>query len=422
MSITFKNVGAGTVIRAPNLNDFNFIVGIVPTASPLGGSSAGQTTINDSIYDITTGATVTNCPHASSYVIAGQSSNARYTSLTPSVCTVNNLTGATTYVANGTASIRIDYPGLSRIVSFSVSTSTTSGSTFYGFVTGSLSYIINSGVSSLVATGSGKSRSIFSTQDHANLNYVRNTNCWFSGINISCISPYNSQLATRKGATAITSGHIIMANHYKIDDGYTVRFVDMNNNVYDRVVASSVRIGSTDIQLGYLSSPLPSSIVPAKLMPSGFLRYFGVAASSVNPFGVPTYFFGNSYMLWTNQDNFVMASTNNAVSNFEAVGSLSRGTNVTRSIAISTALPTTNLASGNGLTGTVRSGDSGRPVFANVSGQLVHLFSMYNAGGGPDLAYYTSQIAALLQPGYSLQTISLGSLTQYSSGTLAGVN
>lgn len=419
MVLTFKNVGSGTVIRAPRLTDFDFIAGYLPDATPQGGSSAGQTTVFDCKYDVTTGATVTNCPNATSFVVVGQSNSVSYTSLTRSVCTVNTLTGVTTYVGNGTATIRIDYPGLSRSVSFPVSSSTTSGTTFNSFVTGSLAQILDSGVMSRVSSGS--SRLIYSTQDHANLNYVRNTNFWLSGVNISAISPYNSELATRKGATAITSGHILMANHYYISDGYTVRFVDMNNNVYDRVVASSVRIGTTDLRIGYLSTPLPSSIVPAKFMPSGWMRYLGVQASSVNMFGIPTYVFGSAGLLWVNQDNYGMVGLTKSVNNYEYPGSLTAGTNVTKEAIMDSLVPTTNVASGYGLTGTIRSGDSGRPVCGVVSGQLVVLFAQYSAGAGPDVAYYTSQINTLVSP-QSVSTISLTPLTQYSSGILATTN
>ena len=76
---------------------------------------------------------------------------------------------------------------------------------------------------------------MYNTKDHNHQHYVRNPECWASDLDLTCISPWNSQLRNRKAGTLISPRHAVWARHYNIRVNSTLRFV------------------STD---GYVSSPI----------------------------------------------------------------------------------------------------------------------------------------------------------------------
>jgi hypothetical protein len=153
----------------------------------------------------------------------------------------------------------------------------------------------------------------FSSIDDAATNYVRNANFWLNDVDLTCVSPWNSHgssgHASKRGlptgrfrcVTAITPRHALAANHFAPNIGTKVRFVDNNNVVYEReiigyhkVMADLDVIGypdfmtyertkayrdagaesiSIDLRLLRFDSPLPASIVPAKMFPPDVYTY-----------------------------------------------------------------------------------------------------------------------------------------------------
>ena len=77
--------------------------------------------------------------------------------------------------------------------------------------------------------------SIYTSQDHTSDVFVRNPDVWCSDIDLTCISPSNSNANSRKSGYTNYSRHIVNASHYEFNVGTRVYFVsqDGNNTVYE---------------------------------------------------------------------------------------------------------------------------------------------------------------------------------------------
>jgi hypothetical protein len=135
---------------------------------------------------------------------------------------------------------------------------------------------------------------IFTSQDHSTDTFTRNTDVWCSNIDITCISPSNSNDNHRKAGTLITPRHILNAAHYEYGVGTKVYFVsqDGNNTVYERTVVSKVRHPDyspyyPDFTVYCLDSDLPSDkVAPCKVLPSNYATY--LSNQDLNQFRPPT--------------------------------------------------------------------------------------------------------------------------------------
>ncbi|WAQ94057.1 hypothetical protein MAR_006528, partial [Mya arenaria] len=56
-------------------------------------------------------------------------------------------------------------------------------------------------------------KKIFTLQDHGHKRYVRNPHCWAYPLDLTCISPWNSNQGNRKAGTLITPRHAVWAKH-----------------------------------------------------------------------------------------------------------------------------------------------------------------------------------------------------------------
>lgn len=116
---------------------------------------------------------------------------------------------------------------------------------------------------------SDSTRQIFTTAVHSGAgNYVRNPNCWAADVpGLEAIGVWQSANATQIGFCAISSDHVVMCDHAPIPNGSTLRWVTRSNEVVDRLLVASARMGSTDTRVGVLSSSLPDTIQPAMIDP-----------------------------------------------------------------------------------------------------------------------------------------------------------
>ncbi|XP_076460122.1 uncharacterized protein LOC143293099 [Babylonia areolata] len=120
---------------------------------------------------------------------------------------------------------------------------------------------------------------IFSAQDHAHKRYVRNPDCWAADLDLTCISPWNSNLSNRKAGTLISPRHAVWARHYSIRLNSTLRFVDRRGAVVERRVVGTRLVDShggsgfygRDIVVGVLDSDVPDTVSFAKVMPHHLL-------------------------------------------------------------------------------------------------------------------------------------------------------
>lgn len=149
---------------------------------------------------------------------------------------------------------------------------------------GSLAKHSSDEVDALMAGGGDKE--IYTTQNHAAGIYVRNPNCWAAGTNLTCASPWNSRGGRLRAGTAVSPDCIVLASHYGLLVGDVVRFVTLDNTVVERAIISRLKIGTSDMLIARLDSPLPDSITPAKLLPAAIADYLPSLNYSM-PIGVP---------------------------------------------------------------------------------------------------------------------------------------
>lgn len=112
-------------------------------------------------------------------------------------------------------------------------------------------------------------RNQFLTKNDTTKTYVRNIDTLARHVDISSISVNSNQ----PPVTAISPLHGVAANHFYPANGALLRWVSMDNQWVERTVASSQWIDA-DCRFVTFSSPLPATILPAKLMPNDASDYF----------------------------------------------------------------------------------------------------------------------------------------------------
>ncbi|XP_041375250.1 uncharacterized protein LOC121388101 [Gigantopelta aegis] len=245
---------------------------------------------------------------------------------------------------------------------------------------------------------------IFSKQDHTHKVYVRNKDCWAYGLDLTSISPWNSDLRNRKAGTLVSPRHMLWARHYSIHVNKTVRFVDANNNVIERRVISTHLVNRTahdhfygkDIVVGFLDKDVPSTISFARVMPREIL-YFRPQHSTRLP------------VLSTDQEEKALVADFNYY-----YGS---GVSLRTPIANSTRHEFFERIIG---------GDSGNPNFFVINQQIVLLFVLTTggAGGGTNINHWYDAINSIMEQqggGYQLTEASLHGFLDHQHHSLPNI-
>ena len=81
---------------------------------------------------------------------------------------------------------------------------------------------------------------IFSTQDHTHKVYVRNKDCWAYGLDLTSISPWNSDFRNKKAGTLISPRHVLWARHYSIHINKTIRYGKRELTFWMNCIDSSI--------------------------------------------------------------------------------------------------------------------------------------------------------------------------------------
>ncbi|KAL3882624.1 hypothetical protein ACJMK2_028948 [Sinanodonta woodiana] len=121
-----------------------------------------------------------------------------------------------------------------------------------------------------------EAKKIFIIQDHAHKNYIRNPHCWAASLDLTPISPWNSNGQNTKAGVLVSPRHLIWAKHYGMPVNTTVRFIDQNNNVIERTIVNEEAVNSGnnsylkgyDIVVGVLDRDVPPTISFAKVLPA----------------------------------------------------------------------------------------------------------------------------------------------------------
>ncbi len=103
--------------------------------------------------------------------------------------------------------------------------------------------------------------------------FKRNPDFWGCDIDFSCVSVWNSARGNLRAGTAISPWHVIFAAHFPLAKGERITFLSNDDQVLSRGIAATKRIGKTDLMIASLDAALPTSIVPAKLLPSGYQKF-----------------------------------------------------------------------------------------------------------------------------------------------------
>jgi FG-GAP repeat protein len=131
---------------------------------------------------------------------------------------------------------------------------------------------------------------IFSVQDHDNGRYVRNPAVWTGDVDLTSISPWNSDRGKNKAGTLITPQHIVFAAHYQMYAGTIIRFVTEDNEVIERTITSTTIAPEyspywPDYVIGELDEAVPDSITPALYMPDNMDAYL----NGNDSYGIPAF-------------------------------------------------------------------------------------------------------------------------------------
>ncbi|XP_069112754.1 uncharacterized protein [Argopecten irradians] len=248
--------------------------------------------------------------------------------------------------------------------------------------------------SAAAGVSANASKPIFSKQDHTHKIYQRNPNCWAHDLDLTPISPWNSNGKTRRAGTLLSPRHAVWARHYNIRTNSTLRFVDRHNNVVDRTVVKTRALYTNtsahqsflyghDMVVGLLDRDVPPSISFAKVLPRNF--------TALNPHR-------ETIRLPVLSTDFEEKAL---VADFSAMNG--RMASLVEPIRTSTR----HLYYETKITG-----DSGNPSFFIIDNQLVFLFvfTYGGAGSGTSIQYNFDEINSIMSHlggGYQLTEMDL---------------
>jgi hypothetical protein len=307
-----------------------------------------------------------------------------------------------TYQGTGTGLLILSSSLGTRVVSGAVTTSTGQASPTYtllGYAPGSLRYAIATGVDTRI---SGKSaaaaKPIYSTQNHVTPAYTRNTGCWAYGVDLTPISPWNSDGGNYKAGVLVSPKHVVFATHYPVTGGTVIRFVATDNTVISRTVTGLTPLPGyvpyyPDVTIGGLDSAVPASISFARILPASYTGqlYYGVSrAPTIN---------------LDYEEKALVSDLSTITSNTGYHGAM---------VSEQAPINTTRVQFYEDQIG----GDSGNPICVIIDGKIVLLTvaTFAGPGFGTNIAYWKDGINTVmggLGGGYTLTEADLSAYTSY---------
>jgi hypothetical protein len=258
----------------------------------------------------------------------------------------------------------------------------------------------------LVSANPATQQKVYTSQDHGTPAYVRNTNFFLQGTHaeaLTCTSPWNSRQAGNRAGTAITARHAVLANHYPLYVGDTLRFIASDNTVVTKTIVQADRIFSngngTDAWMILLDSDLPSSITPCKLFPDSYETYLPAGATTAAAATLPL---------------LAMDFSENGIA-LDLISEVMTSSGPTMIFGAPT-IPH-RLA----FYDPIISGDSGNPIFAVIGSELWLLSTFFGAGSGPFYGGLVSELNAMITTLDTLQgditghTVTVGDLSSYTT-------
>ena len=378
MALTLTHNASAITFRPPILADEpNLSVSYSPEVIVLTGSTSTTVTNDDAVFDVYNGGTFYN---GGSVLVTG--TQATFESLNTDIATIAS-DGVITRVASGQCRVLVKN-GVTIGIDLNLADQTQGDTESYAnAVVGSLAEHVSNEIDSRIddtmsmATNGG----IYSTQNHVTSTYVRNTNLWCDDVDLTCASPWNSRGGSKRAGTLITAQHLLMASHYPLYIGDTVRFVANDNTILTRTITGVVNHPDyspyyPDLRVAVLDSALPSSITPCKLMPSDYEDYL-VENSSNRPGAIGLDQEEKALIIdWTGGGNFTTPTDSDRLIFHE----------------------------------NIISGDSGNPAGVIVDGEFVSvtMWTYGGAGSGTPVADFISDINTMITTADTQASVSTG--------------
>jgi hypothetical protein len=246
---------------------------------------------------------------------------------------------------------------------------------------------------------------VYTSQDHVTPAYVRNTSFFLQSTHaeaLTCASPWNSRQVGNRAGTAITARHAVLANHYPLIAGDTLRFIASDNTVITRTVVQAARIfingEGTDAWMILFDSDLPASITPCKIFPDGYETYLPAGATTAAAATLPL---------------LAMDFSENGI----ALDLIRESVSSLPTMIFGTPTLPDRLA----FYDPIISGDSGNPIFAVIGSELWLLSTFFGAGAGPFYGGLVSELNAMITTLDTLQgdltghTVTVGDLSSYTA-------
>lgn len=281
MTVTRKGSSTGITMRGPNLTDFDFEILEESDPNVTDPATTVETTEDDRVYEETDGGAYEDNRQLDPAILTGFGNGPTYESLDESIATVDAL-GKVTQVTNGTVGILVKFPWLTRRTDLTLDSTTTTAKIQIDWTAGSWGEDIADRVDGRISGKTADSAiQVFSTEDGLTQDYVRSTDCWLHGLDVTCVSPWNDDTSSGKMAgTLVTARHVLFAAHYVPADGSKLLFVAADGTTYERTLSATVTHPSynseilyPDLEIGVLDSDLPTSITPAKVLPDTWSNY-----------------------------------------------------------------------------------------------------------------------------------------------------
>ena len=412
--------GAGGIGVATNGNDIvltasNLLVAVESVGGPflahfasmtsdtLYRGSAGSVTTSTVVDAIRTTQTistaVTDYLFRATYARNTTGADFTYSSSNPSVATVNSA-GLASWVSNGSATITVVLGDFSLAIprtfaSFGtrIETNLAAGVATY------FRHAVTSPIDTAIASDAGANDDeLFDTKDWVGHSYVRNASCW-AYTATGGATPWTGIPVWRTGKTGtgpsiggalISSNVVAFAWHNRPAIGSQVRWLGSNGTVYLRTITATARVGTGDACVALVDSPLPSVVVPVKVLAADYTTRLITAGPRGTQLPAITI---NKNLQASVQEHIETAY----------------GYDMFRSPLIASRAPYYYLPI---------SGDSGSPVLFVVGSQLVLIATWYTPGGGSTFQASSDLTAAVTALG-GVQPVTVD-LSSYPANTPPG--
>jgi hypothetical protein len=403
---SINNLGARRTFKGGNMRDFWFDVPPAATVQQrvVTPSSTNEVQVEDRVFlRLSGGTNVTDFSWPYTVPIDRKTTEtiARSTSNAAVVIPDPNDSTKWQWIGDGSASITVSCPSRTASVSVSALTLTPATvDTLLRYATGSMRRHVNDAVDGALA---GKTKeqacAIFTTQDHTNSTYVRNSNCWANYADLTPISPWNSQGGNQLAGILISPRHVLFATHYAAGAGAVMRFIKADNSVVERTITAASGLpgyGSfyPDLTVGVLNSDVPAGIEFARILPDAWATKLPSLSTNHIP------------CLTLDQEEKALvtdlSSITSAAGNYGAMASFSAPADAKRLEFYEEKV----------------GGDSSNPACMIVNGQLVVLtcWTFGGAGSGTSVVYHKAAINSAMTSlggGYQLTDADLSAFPNY---------